>query len=335
MRLTLLLLVLTAARADACSVPVFRYALEHWAPSPYEALVFHDRPLTDAQLACLGKLEDDRLNVSVRHIDLRGPLRDDHRAILATRPAGEPLPWVSIRYPDSDEKTPAVWTGRLDQVPSTLGDSPARRELVRQLGKGTAVVWILLDGDAATEKMLRDELSRLEKTIKLPEVEPADLKSGLPLKLSFAVLKIARTGLESDLARELLGSDDDLRKARGPVLFPVVGRGRMLFGLHGKGLTAGEVAQVAAFACGACSCQVKELNPGVDLLLRADWQRLLDVTADEDEAPAVAAPPIPPGSRPAAEGKKPGGATWVVPAALVGAVALGVVWRSATRKGDD
>ena len=192
---------------------------------------------------------------------------------------------------------------------------------------------MLLDGDAATEKMLRDELSRLEKELKLPDVEPADLKSGLPLKLSFAVIKIARKGPEADL-RELLGSDDDLRKAKGPVIFPVVGRGRMLFGLHGKGLTAGEVAQVAAFACGACSCQVKELNPGVDLLLRADWQRLLDVTADAEEAPAVAAPPIPPGSRPAAEETKPGGTTWVVPAALVGAVALGVGWRAATRKGD-
>ena len=35
------LLLGSSPRAEACSVPVFRYALERWKASPYEVLVYH------------------------------------------------------------------------------------------------------------------------------------------------------------------------------------------------------------------------------------------------------------------------------------------------------
>ena len=35
--------------ALACSVPVFRYALERWMVDPYQVVVFHDGTLTEAQ----------------------------------------------------------------------------------------------------------------------------------------------------------------------------------------------------------------------------------------------------------------------------------------------
>ena len=36
-----------AGHARACSVPVFRYALERWENAPYQAIVFHRGPLSD------------------------------------------------------------------------------------------------------------------------------------------------------------------------------------------------------------------------------------------------------------------------------------------------
>src|SRR3954471_386569 len=96
MRLTLLILLSAAPWADACSVPVFRYALERWAPSPYEVLVFHDRPLTDAESKRLSALEDAKLNVVVRPVDTRESMKPMHKAILGHHPA----PWVSVRFPD-------------------------------------------------------------------------------------------------------------------------------------------------------------------------------------------------------------------------------------------
>ncbi len=39
-------LVFSASRVRACSVPVFRYALENWYADPYRVLVFHRGPLS-------------------------------------------------------------------------------------------------------------------------------------------------------------------------------------------------------------------------------------------------------------------------------------------------
>src|ERR1041384_5010203 len=41
-------------------------------------------------------------------------------------------------------------------------------------------------------------------------------------------------------------------------------------------ITPEMIADVAKFLCRECSCQVKELNPGVDLLFVADWRDYFD-----------------------------------------------------------
>lgn len=46
--------------------------------------------------------------------------------------------------------------------------------------------------------------------------------------------------------------------------------------LSGKDICAEAIGSAGAFLTGACSCQVKEMNPGVNLLLAADWEALLD-----------------------------------------------------------
>src|SRR5205814_1402276 len=51
----------------------------------------------------------------------------------------------------------------------------------------------------------------------------------------------------------------------------------------GREITAGNLEDAAKFLAGPCSCQVKELNPGVDLLMGADWESVVE------ERPAVAA----------------------------------------------
>src|SRR5262249_28381865 len=136
--------------------------------------------------------------------------------------------------------------------------------------------------------------------IELPE-QPAEgsmILTDVPLRVSFSVLRIDRNKPEeSALVRLLLGSEEGLDTAKGPIVFPVFGRGRVLCGLEGESLTAKEIASSARFLCGACSCQVKELTPGTDLLMYADWDSLIEAPADprEPEQPPAKAPPIPPG----------------------------------------
>jgi hypothetical protein len=63
--------------------------------------------------------------------------------------------------------------------------------------------------------------------------------------------------------------------------------------LIGAGITAKNIHDSAEFLVGPCSCEVKELNPGFDLLLSTDWDKHL--TADGTPLPTpVAAQPIGP-----------------------------------------
>src|SRR5262249_42605094 len=80
--------------------------------------------------------------------------------------------------------------------------------------------------------------------------------------------------------------------------FPIFGRGRALCSLEGKALAAKDIEEAARFLCGACSCQVKELNPGVDLLIAADWDELIEAEPGPVPLTRVAVEPtpsIPPG----------------------------------------
>jgi hypothetical protein len=65
----------------------------------------------------------------------------------------------------------------------------------------------------------------------------------------------------------------------------------------GAGITAENVHDSAACLVGACSCEVKELNPGFDLLLSGNWDDLLTqagvvVPADAGPAPAASEEPV-------------------------------------------
>jgi hypothetical protein len=145
--------------------------------------------------------------------------------------------------------------------------------------------------------MLETTLAALPEEIELPEPTPdgPQLRSPLPLRVGFALLRLSRQdAAEGPFVRMLLHSEKGLADVRGPIVFPVFGRGRVLTGLHGEDLTAEEMKRAASFVCGACSCQVKRLNPGTDLLIAADWEALLDAPAQ----PETTTPPRRPAKAP-------------------------------------
>ena len=55
--LSALLLLCNPSVSDACSVPVFRYALELWPPDEYEVVLFHEGPLTEEQKQLFDKIK--------------------------------------------------------------------------------------------------------------------------------------------------------------------------------------------------------------------------------------------------------------------------------------
>jgi hypothetical protein len=124
------------------------------------------------------------------------------------------------------------------------------------------------------------ELPAIAAGIDLPArtADGPQVQSDLPLRIAFPVVEVTRSSSESCLVRSLVQSEDDLDRVRGPIVFPVFGRGRALCSLHGKDLAKpDELRRSLEYLCRACSCQVKELNPGVDLLITGNWERVFDV----------------------------------------------------------
>jgi hypothetical protein len=295
------------SRAAACDLPVFRYALEHWPPDNYQAIVFHSGPLGKPEAAVVAGLEKlaadvgAPMNLDVQTVDVSKP--DDEESLQLYEALGKPpLPHVAIVYPRVGPTAnvtmlrAVVWSNPLSQAAGQgVLTSPVRKEIVRRLRAGESAVWLLLEcGDKAKDdaaaKTLTDELAVLQKTLKLPEPQEGNqLAPGAAtvaasqktdLKIAFSVLRVSRgDAAESHFAAMLDKMNGP--EVKGPVALPVFGRGRALAMLSGEELSPATIRSVSEFLTGACSCTAKERIRGVDLLLAADWG---DLTTD---------PPVP------------------------------------------
>lgn len=296
--------LLSVTTVHACNIPVFRFALDRWRPDRYELTLLHDQSLSEQDQRLFDKLEkyadrpDCPANVNVSRVDLS---RKHDRAWDKVAKQTT-LPCLVLRFPDGTDIAEPIWIGPLKDAPlRQLLDSPARREIARRIWNGASAVWVLLESgdakkDAAALDTLKESLSRLEKSVKLPELttSPQDKllnPRGPKVRIEFSVLKVPRTDAGEDmLAPILLRSEDGLIDRREPMVFPVFGRGIILHALVGKGITERNIASSAGFLCGACSCEVKAQNPGVDLLMTADWETGAEPEQLRFDVPAVAVP---------------------------------------------
>jgi hypothetical protein len=292
------LAIFLAQPAFACSIPVFRYALEQWPPSPYGLVVYHKGALSKVDRATVQQMAEAarRANVKVTTVDLNGDVDPDQKAVWDREGKDLKTPRVFLRYPESGPEIPSLWSGPLVVEPVVaLFDSPGRRAIFDHLTRGNAAaIVLLLSGDQKADDnvraLLRRELPAIAARMDLPPRTPdgPQVQSELPLRVAFPIVEVPRDAKEELLVRLLVNSEDGLDRVRGPIVFPVFGRGRALCSLHGKALEKpDELRRSLEYLCRACSCQVKELNPGVDLLITGNWERIFD--ADKGPAPQVVA----------------------------------------------
>lgn len=343
-----LLPVITGWRLLACSTPVCQYALENWPADAYEVLVSSNGPVTTAlKASCEGALGGS--GAALPNASLRF-LQDAALTAAEVR--------LTVRFPDRPEGQPPVWTGALSaERLRWIVDSPVRARLAEELVRGAAAVFLFLPCgdtavDAAAGARLRAALEEMSRTLTWPptvtDVPAAEAAPAAPPR--FPILEVPNQDpAEGFLRAMLVASEADLAGLREPMAFPVFGRGRALYAIVGAGLNRDVVAEACAFVTGACSCQVKAQNPGVDLLLRADWDRAvgqttpaftelpplaglaasaLDTPPTTAPAAAVALPkPAPAPARPLLARR----ATVVVVAALIAVLAGTVVLLATTR----
>jgi hypothetical protein len=218
-------------------------------------------------------------NLRVVQVDLEGNATAEQRKRWDALGVRGPFPFVAIAYPEAEDR-PLFWSGPLAQlnVPA-LVDSPARRTIAERLLNGDAIVFVLLEGSDATANdaaaaLLEKELPRLAKVTRLPAASEKgpQVESPLPLRIAFSYLRLSVSARDEPMFVQMLrrckpGAD----KATGPVVLPVFGRGRLLDALHGDDWNVEMLVKVIDFLFGACTCNVKDGNPGLDLLFAVDW----------------------------------------------------------------
>ncbi len=259
-----------ASIASACNIPVFRYALERWRSDAYEIVVPADEALDANQKAFVEKLEaasnlrGGKANLNVIR---NSAVTDADQAVIVRGTGGG--------------RIVGHWRGTIDEASEVgLLESPVRKELVRRLLAGDSVVWLVLQSsDAATSRAAAELLTTAFKTldtkIKLPDgigLPGSELHSEVPLFVKFSFIEIKHDDpAEQFLIQSLSNQRADDAKSGEPLLVPVFGRGRALEVIPAKDLSAQLVEDLTMFLSGACSCQVKEQNPGFDLLLNVNW----------------------------------------------------------------
>ena len=290
----------------ACSIPVFRYALEYWPADSYEVIVFHrgDFALEEQNVVdWLEKCGSGKLpysNFKPYSVDLAAQPDEGMLELWKAQPRPE-LPWMVVRYPRSLRIKEKVWAGPLSEgAANALLNSPLREKILRLILNGESAVWVLLESgteekDDAAARVLQSQLRKMEETLELPE--PAgDLGDAAvgggdsqELRISFSLLRLSRTDpREAMLISMLLHSEGDLKTFSNPMAFPIFGRGRILYALVGDGINEENIREACTFLTGGDLCQVKDQNPGTDLLMSVTWdERIQGRVVEEPGLPSL------------------------------------------------
>ena len=292
--------------AGACSIPVFRYALEHWRPDPFMVAVFHQGELTDEQIDLLERLAPLRpdgapaANVMVKAIDVDHETDPSLKQLWELQEA-ETMPWMAVHAPVRSGPPQRIWGAALNaENVDRLIQSPARQDVAQKLLDGDSVVWTLVESgnasaDDAAFQRLSKQLAHLETILRLPEIEEADFGelSVVPeaLRLAFSAIRVSRVDpAESQFVNMLLHTAADLSADESdiePMAFPIFGRGRAFDALIGSDLTEQTIEDACRFLTGSCQCTVKSENPGLDLLMSVDWDQFIQPTTIDDGPPPL------------------------------------------------
>jgi hypothetical protein len=233
------------------------------------------------------------LNLIIKPVDANVFSKEKLKDLLKS-PAPEKLPVLAIWYPEQMGKTAPQWTIEFTAANvKAMAGSPKRKELAENLIGGASVVWVFVpsgnpEKDLRAKALIRGELDfALKGLAKMPFFTNAGAKDK-KLTYAFPILTLSRSDPEERFFLDMLmKSESDLYQHKNePMVFPVFGRGRALGCLFGDYISKDKIQDAVSFLAASCSCEIKAMNPGMDLLLPAQWDRVLmgALYADEDES---------------------------------------------------
>lgn len=308
--------VASAAVVMACQVPVFRYALERWSADKYQVIVLSSGPLDGSSQTSLQRLQsaeaEHGANFEVDSADV-ATIRDERLLKLWQQHQPSDSPLMIVLYPPTAEQVPdrVIEAGELtNDAVDRLLHSPLRKDIAKRLSSGQSAVWIFVpSGDAEKDNLakrtLEQRLAANQQNLTVPSAEELDVdpvrleNNQVPLRIEFSIVTLDRQDPQEAFLLAALAHSEAQLSLTEPQAFPVFGRGRVLYGLVGRGIMPATIDTACKFMAGPCSCQVKNLNPGFDLLLSHGWDdavagsMISDALPDESSEPVLLT--IPPG----------------------------------------
>jgi hypothetical protein len=289
------LLILSATLATACQVPVFRYALERWESDSYRLFVVTPKALDAAQTKLLTDFTKQSQHANLQlNILNTSKLTDAQLWKLPSIDTSVTSSQLALYPPTSHpNKSPIVTLPLTRENLNITLQSPIRKKIVKHIISGSSCVWLVLyQGDLkkaqSIQAKLNTHLQKVEKTIHIPDgiigteerhkiTDSTDLedvlRSSIPLKIAFTSLLIDRNdpAEKTFIATLLANSPPAITQNGETLIIPIFGRGRQLPPMPASRLAYSSILNGCQYLCGACSCQVKEQNPGFDLLINENW----------------------------------------------------------------
>jgi hypothetical protein len=302
------MLVVGAAQSSACSTPVYRYAMYRWFPAPYRVVFMHDVEPGEADLKLHAAIDahgdydkEKFANIELMLTDLKkNPELKGWPTFIKKaweEGRGGTLPEYMVVSPLGD----ILHIGQLDEAEiKAMVGSPARDQMMKHLAEGKTCAYVLLTcsddkKNEAAEKIVKKAIKAVDSGEiefydgELPywgeedeqeegeDNEEKEKKS--PHSIGF--VKVDRESkTERWLVRSLLSTEPDLKDIDEPMVFAVFGRGRAFPPYLGKGVTYDNMLDYFSEVTGACSCTVKDQNPGIDLLMLNNWDAVAEAMAD-------------------------------------------------------
>lgn len=270
--------------ALACSTPVFRYAIERWEADPYRLMVFTDGELTDAQKEVVEgfkKYENygyQQPPLLVTQTDVSA-VSNLSKTVWSNVASNRAAPAVALLYPREIDDA-VVWVDDLTtNALNRIVMSPARLETANRLLDGEAAVWVMFLGDDPEEnqrarEVLNETLRNIEADTTYNEefLEKVASEGGEVPELKFSVLEVDRNDPREAVFKAIYSNlSTNASECTSPVILPIFGQGRAVIIMMKEFIEEEYIESVAEFLTGSCSCEIKGLNPGFDVLIPVDW----------------------------------------------------------------
>lgn len=295
--------LIAVSLAAACKVPVFRYALERWPADTYRIVAVVDSTKTNSETqAAIKYLEDSAASGWNAEVDVirLDRLSEAELWELEEFESEDSVPLLQVFYPERDGKRQLCSAMDLTIANAkTWRSSPLRTQIANDIQAGVSAVWLLVEGDDAAQNErlfgeLRGSLDLAQQQITIPEgvigreeatqvlMENPEasmddvLRSDIPLKIEYSVHRLAVDNDDETALRAMIQNWENEQQA--PFVVPIFGRGRMLQPLSADRVQKEMVLGACRYLVGECTCSVKALSPGMDLLLSTNWKEAVGET---------------------------------------------------------